>query len=138
MYRCNIFGTPRDIHPGLQCSGGSRGRPPPPPSGQIFFNFMQFSGTLIKFYLGAPFSKGGAPPCENPGSATDFNGIFTGFYGSFTAPVRNLVNSRNIIWGMAYCWGFPKTIHRSIDTNQWKVDIVRVTGKPRILIYHHR
>ena len=56
------------------CSDGSRGGgAPPPPSGQIFLNFMQFSEENIKFYPGAPRSEGWRPPppCENPGSATD-------------------------------------------------------------------
>ena len=41
-------------------SGGSRGAPPP--SGQILLDFMQFSGTLIKFYPGAPLPEGWRPP----------------------------------------------------------------------------
>ena len=45
---------------------------PPPPTSQIFLDFMQFSETLIKFYPGAPLSEGWRPSpiCENPGSAT--------------------------------------------------------------------
>ena len=41
------------------------------PGGPNSFNFMQFLGNLAKSYVGAPLPpRVGAPPRENPGSAT--------------------------------------------------------------------
>ena len=57
-------------------SGGSKERArdaPPAFLDQNFFIFMQFSGKLVKKYVGATSLGLAPPPLENPGSATGNN-----------------------------------------------------------------
>ena len=49
------------------------GAPHPPPSGQIFLNFVQFVGKFNKIIYRRPPEGWRPPPCENPGSATEMN-----------------------------------------------------------------
>ena len=44
-----------------ECSGGFRGGTHAPPTGQNFFNFMQFFANLAKSYVGAPSPEGWRP-----------------------------------------------------------------------------
>ena len=65
-----------------RCSGGSRGRRPrripPPLAAKLFSISGSCPGHLIKFYLAPPSPRLGAPPCENPGSATEMSWVTFG------------------------------------------------------------